>query len=52
MSLNLLTPGFTGQLPNQNFRTIWASMDRYGGSTEQTGGIYAPGSGYGAFPLP
>ena len=50
--LGLLTTGFSTQAANQNFRTIWAAMDKFGGSTDQTGNIYFPASGWGAFPLP
>jgi prepilin-type N-terminal cleavage/methylation domain-containing protein len=50
--LSVLTTGFSTQTANQNFRTIWASMDRFGGSTDRTGTIYFPASGWGALPLP
>ena len=50
--LGVLTTGFSTKTANENFRTIWASMDRFGGSTDRTGNIYAPASGWGALPLP
>jgi prepilin-type N-terminal cleavage/methylation domain-containing protein len=50
--LAALTPNFVPEEANRNFRTIWASMDRHGGSTDRTGGIWAPESGWGPYPLP
>ncbi|HEV2293458.1 MAG TPA: DUF1559 domain-containing protein [Tepidisphaeraceae bacterium] len=49
--LSALTTNFAPEASNRNFRTIWASMDRFGGSTERTGGVWAPESGWGPYPL-
>jgi prepilin-type N-terminal cleavage/methylation domain-containing protein len=50
--LNNLTTSFTGEIANRSFRTIWAIMDREGGSYDRTGNMYNPPSGWGAYEIP